>query len=123
MGNPLASTAYGDISFGGGKLPRLRTKLNLTEVNVSGLVFHAVHDRNWTGIPQNPSKDTQERVLMYPTTAATLNFVAVAAQCSRIWKTVDPTFANTCFDAANKAWTAAKKFRDGSSGDGIPAKL
>jgi endoglucanase len=112
-GQPQALTAEGAIKFGGGSLPRLRMKLNLKEVDVGGMVFHSVHDRNWTGIPLNPSLDTQERVLMYPTTAATLNFAAVAAQCSRIWRSEDPIFADRCFSAATKAWSKAKQFRVG----------
>jgi len=103
----------GAVSFGGGYLPRLRMKLNLTEIDVSGMVFHAIHDRNWTNIPLDPSKDTQERVLMYPTSAATLNFAAVAAQCSRIWKDIDADFATKCFNAATKAWDKAKLLRTG----------
>jgi hypothetical protein len=113
QGQKLALSAAGAVAFGGGNLPRLRMKVNLKEVDVGGMVFHAVHDRNWTGIPLDPSKDTQERVLMYPTTAATLNFAAVAAQCARIWKTVDPAFADRCYNAATKAWTKAKQFRTG----------
>jgi endoglucanase len=126
-GAPLASASAGAVGFGGtaAKLPRLRTKLNLTSVDVGGLVFHAVHDKEWTGIPQNPSADAQPRVLMYPTSAATLNFAAVAAQCSRIWKGVDDAFATRCFNAAILAWDTAKKFRTGFTdayGTIVPAK-
>lgn len=125
---PVPSDATGDVPYAGGTLPRLRLKLNLTSQNVGGMVFHAVHDSRWTGIPLDPStystaskayidpatnlpkeKEPIQRVLMYPTTAATLNFAAVAAQCSRIWKTVDPKFASDCLTAAKDAWTAATR--------------
>ncbi|RYZ92503.1 MAG: hypothetical protein EOO68_22630, partial [Moraxellaceae bacterium] len=55
-GQPMAPTAAGAVSFGGGKIPRLRLKLQLSDVDVGGMVFQAVHDQNWTGIPQDPSK-------------------------------------------------------------------
>lgn len=142
-GSPIPSSSAGVISFGGAqaKLPRLRTKLILTSVDVGGLVFHAVHDDKWTGIPLNPANynsaaggyldpktnaiNANRRVLMYPTSAATLNFAAVAAQCSRIWKGVDNAFAARCFDAATLAWDSAKKFRTGFTdtyGTIVPAK-
>jgi len=125
-GVQIANTAPGAVDFGGGKLPRLRIKLNLTNVNVGGMVFHAVHDRAWTGIPLNPANDTQQRALMYPTTAATLNFAAVAAQCYRIWLPVDSVFANKCLNASKTAWNAAKAFRtgftDSFTGTVVPAK-
>ncbi|MBK9217880.1 MAG: glycoside hydrolase family 9 protein [Uliginosibacterium sp.] len=47
------------------------------------------------------------RVLDYPTTAATFSFAAVAAQCARIWKTLNPTLAAECSEAAKRAWDAA----------------
>ncbi|MES2933135.1 MAG: glycoside hydrolase family 9 protein, partial [Pseudomonadota bacterium] len=124
-GQPMAPTAQGAVAFGGGQIPRLRMKVSLSEVDVGDMVFHAVHDQNWTAIPLDPSKDTQPRVLMYPTTAATLNFAAVAAQCSRVFKTVDPAFANQCLAAAKKAWTKAQQFRTGFTdglGNVVPAK-
>ncbi|MES2933137.1 MAG: glycoside hydrolase family 9 protein [Pseudomonadota bacterium] len=113
LGQPMAPTAKGAVDFGGGQIPRLRMKLDLTEVDVGGMVFHAVHDQNWTGLPLDPSKDTQPRVLMYPTTAATLNFAAVAAQASRIFRASDPQFAEDCLKASKLAWKSAKKFRTG----------
>jgi len=113
-GQPMLPTAPGAVDFGGGKIPRLRIKLQLSEVDVGGMVFQSVHDQNWTGIPQDPSTDTQPRVLRYPTTAATLGFAAVAAQCSRIWKSVDANFATQCLNAATKAFKKAKSFRAGT---------
>lgn len=113
-GQAMPPTSPGAVDFGGGKIPRLRIKLQLSEVDVGGMVFQSVHDQNWTGIPQDPSKDTQPRVLRYPTTAATLDLAAVAAQCSRIWKNVDANFAAQCLGAATKAFKKAKSFRTGT---------
>ena len=105
--SPVASDENGDIHFAGGTLPRLRIKLDLTAEDVSGMVFHSVNDASWTGIPLAPNADTKQRLLMYPTSAATLNFAAVAAQCSRIWRGVDNAFADQCLAAAKTAWGAA----------------
>jgi len=119
-GQPMSPTSAGAVSFGGGNIPRLRIKLQLTDIDVGGMVFQSVHDQNWTSIPQDPSKDTQPRVLMYPSTAATLDFAAVAAQCSRIWKNVDASFSGQCFAAATKAFNKAKLLRTGDKAN-IPA--
>ncbi len=74
----------------------------------AGMAFHKLHDQNWTGIPQRPETDSQPRELHPPSTAATLNLAAVAAQCARVWKTIDSAFASKCQTAAEKAWTAAR---------------
>jgi endoglucanase len=83
--------------------------LKLTEIDASGLAFHKIADEAWTGMPLPPHKDPQPRYLSQPSTAATLNLAATAAQCARIWKDSDPVYANKCLTAAEKAWKAAKK--------------
>lgn len=95
--------------------PRFKTTLKLSSINPEGLVFSAVHDSSWTGIPMWPDADKKMRVLDYPTTAATLDMSAVGAQCYRIWKddpaegTNNPTgLANRCLSAAKSAYAAAK---------------
>lgn len=125
------NTVPGSISFNGGQLPSLEIALNLTSgIDVGGMVFHSVTDRCWTGIPTNPasynvdcngqdpiittlynSDDNNKRVLNYPTTAATLNVAATAAQCYRVWKTVDAAFAERCLQASKDAWDAAVRIR------------
>ncbi len=75
--------------------------------DLSGMVHHKVHDVAWTGIPMAPANDPQKRYLYPPSTAATLNLAATAAQCARIWQSIDLTFANRCLTAAQKAWDAA----------------
>ncbi|NEE04698.1 glycoside hydrolase family 9 protein [Phytoactinopolyspora halotolerans] len=74
----------------------------------AGMVHHKIHDENWTGIPTLPHQDSQQRYLAPPSTAATLNLAAVAAQCARIWADVDAVFAATCLDAAERAYAAAQ---------------
>lgn len=95
------------------QLARAKMVLKLDEVQAQGMVFSAVRDNDWTSIPTAPAKDTKPRVLDYPTTTATMNFAAVAAQCYRIWKndsiegTSQPNgLANRCKNAAEVAWKA-----------------
>jgi endoglucanase len=75
---------------------------------LAGMVHHKLHDVAWTGLPTPPHQDPQQRYLYPPSTAATLNVAATAAQCARIWKTIDPAFASKCLTAAETAWAAAK---------------
>jgi endoglucanase len=74
----------------------------------AGMVHHKIHDENWTGLPTIPAQDSQRRLLSPVSTAATLNLAAVAAQTSRLWKTLDPTFSAKALAAAQTAYTAAK---------------
>ena len=82
--------------------------LKLTPTQASGMVHHSLHDVNWTGLPLRPDLDPQLRALYYPSTAATLNLAAVAAQCARIYKLVDAVFSQRCLSAATRAWAAAR---------------
>ena len=55
-----------------------------------------------------PHEDPIERATSAPpSTAATLNLAADAAQAARIWKTIDTPFAAKCLAAAERAWAAA----------------
>ena len=76
-------------------------------VAVAGMAHHKLHDANWTGLGLPPHLDAQPRYLYPPTTAATLNLAAVAAQCARVWKRIDAAFADRCREAAETAWDAA----------------
>lgn len=73
----------------------------------AGLVHHKIHRRQWDGLPALPPTVEDGRVLYPPTTAATLNLAAAAAQGSRSWAELDPPFAADCLAAAQKAWQAA----------------
>ncbi len=73
----------------------------------AGMVHHKIHDKEWTGLGLAPHEDPKERYLYAPSTAATLNLAAVAAQAARVWKTIDNKFSARCLRAAEKAWKAA----------------
>ncbi|TDC60722.1 glycosyl hydrolase family 5 [Micromonospora sp. KC207] len=75
---------------------------------LAGMVHHKIHDRNWTGLPLDPAADPQPRELHPPSTAATLNLAAVAAQCARLFAPYDAAFATRCGTAAKTAYAAAK---------------
>jgi len=75
---------------------------------LAGMVHHKMHDRAWTALGLLPHLDKQPRFLHKPSTAATLNLAAVAAQASRLWKTLDPKFSGRCLRAAKRAFAAAE---------------
>ncbi|MFV1918636.1 glycoside hydrolase family 9 protein [Sphingomonas sp. MJ1 (PH-R8)] len=81
--------------------------LTLRAIDAGGMAHQKVADRNWTPLPTPPHKDKEGRLLYPPTTGATLNLAAVAAQCARIWRRVDPAFSATCLTAAKRAYRAA----------------
>lgn len=89
--------------------PDARQPLRFTEVDAGGMAHHKVADARWTALPMRPDRDSERRVLHPPSTAATLNLAAVAAQCARIWRTLDPPFAARCATAAARAWAAAER--------------
>ncbi|WP_343527028.1 glycoside hydrolase family 9 protein [Sphingomonas sp.] len=76
------------------------------------MAHHKIADRNWTRLPTAPADDREERLLYPPSTAATLNLAATAAQCARIWRGVDSAFAGRCLVAAGKAYQAALRHPD-----------
>ena len=82
---------------------------DFAEIDAGGMAHQKVADRNWTRLPMPPQDDPEERLLYPPTTAATLNLAATAAQCARIWRGVDDAFATRCLSAAERAWQAAKR--------------
>jgi endoglucanase len=80
----------------------------------AGMVHHKMHDEQWTAIGTPPVTDTNAiklaRYLHPPSTAATLNLAATAAQCSRIYREFDAKFADQCLGAAERAWQAALRW-------------
>lgn len=74
---------------------------------LAGMVHHKIHDVAWTPLPTAPDEDHMPRFLRPPSTAATLNLAAVAAQAARIYRDIDPAFSARCLDAARRAYTAA----------------
>jgi endoglucanase len=90
----------------------------------AGMAHHKIHDEVWTGMLTMPHQDTERRLLAPPSTAASLNLAAVAAQASRIWAELDPEFAADALTAAERAYAAALEnprrhaSSDASSGGG-----
>ncbi|UBU13131.1 glycoside hydrolase family 9 protein [Nonomuraea gerenzanensis] len=88
----------------------------------AGMAHHKIHDQNWTGLPLLPHLDPQPRELHPPSTAATLNLAATAAQAARLYAPYDAAFAARNLAAARKAWAAAKanpeKYADPNDGVG-----
>lgn len=78
-----------------------------TAVDIGGMAHHKVADARWTALPMRPDRDREPRLLYPPTTAATLNLAAVAAQGARVWRRIDPAFAHRCAAASARAWAAA----------------
>ncbi len=74
---------------------------------LAGMAHHKVHDEAWTGLPLDPAADPMTRELHRPSTAATLNLAATAAQCGRLYALYDNAFAGRCLAAARTAYAAA----------------
>jgi endoglucanase len=74
---------------------------------LAGMAHHKIHDRAWTSLATAPHQDHQPRFLYPPSTAATLNLAAVAAQGARVFAPYDQAFAARCLASAEKAWAAA----------------
>ncbi|MFF4568069.1 glycoside hydrolase family 9 protein [Streptomyces sp. NPDC001410] len=74
---------------------------------LAGMAHSKVHDAQWTGLPLLPGDDPQKRELHAPTTQATLNLAATAAQAARLYRPYDRAFAARALTAARKAWQAA----------------
>ncbi|MEV5017812.1 glycoside hydrolase family 9 protein [Streptomyces sp. NPDC053780] len=88
---------------------------------LAGMAHHKIHDEQWTGLPLLPSDDPQKRELHPPTTAATLNLAATAAQAARLYRSYDRDFAAKALNAARTAWAAALAHPDvlADESDGI----
>ncbi|MDE6775444.1 MAG: glycoside hydrolase family 9 protein [Ruminococcus sp.] len=75
-------------------------------------VYHKLHDHKWTGLATKAWDYEEEwgtkRLVKPPTYAATLNFVACAAQAARLWKGIDDTFADKCLELAKTSYEAVK---------------
>ncbi len=82
-------------------------KMQVSGGDFDGMVYHKVTDEKWTGLAVAPADDPQPRVLYPPTTAATLNLAAGAAQSARLWRGIDDAFADECLSAAKRAYDAA----------------
>ncbi len=78
----------------------------------AGLVYHKLHDHKWTGLATRPydyaTEWGTERIVKPPTYAATLNFVACAAQAARLWEPYDSAKAAEYLEAAKSSYAAYK---------------
>jgi endoglucanase len=90
-----------------------------------GMAFQKVQDAAWTGLPLDPAADNQPRELHRPSTAATLNLAAAAAQGARLFAPYDREFSTRLVAAARIAYRAARRVpnlfapdADGNSGGG-----
>ncbi|RRS00771.1 glycoside hydrolase family 9 protein [Glycomyces terrestris] len=88
---------------------------------LAGMAHHKIHDENWTGLPLMPADDPQPRYLQPPSTAATLNLAAAAAQAARLFEPYDAEFAAQALEAAETAWAAALAHPDVYAPDTSPA--
>jgi endoglucanase len=76
---------------------------------LAGMAHHKVHDDAWTDLPLAPHDDARTRYLRPPSTAATLNLAACAAQAARIFEPFDVAFSRRLLAAAESAYDAARK--------------
>ena len=83
-------------------------KMMVEDGEFEGMAYHKAHDEKWTALGIAPADDEMKRIVKPPTTAATLNLAACAAQAARLWKGIDDDFADKCLEAAKKAYDAAK---------------
>ncbi|MCC8111648.1 MAG: glycoside hydrolase family 9 protein, partial [Ruminococcus sp.] len=84
-------------------------KMIVQDGEYEGMVYHKMHDIKWTALGLSPADDTEERIIKPPTTCATLNLAACAAQAARLWDDLDPEFSETCLKAAEEAYEAAQE--------------
>ncbi|HSJ60980.1 MAG TPA: glycoside hydrolase family 9 protein [Jiangellaceae bacterium] len=84
-----------------------RMRINGEWFDAGGLVHHKLHDIAWTGLNTLPHEDPRPRYVHRPSTAATLNLAAAAAQGARLYAAHDPAYADKLLAAARAAWSAA----------------
>ena len=107
-----------NIPESGNKIPdvlnevlwNLRWMLTMQDPNDGG-VYHKLTNAAFDKM-EMPDKSTEPRYVVQKGTAATLDFAAVMAQASRIFRKFPkelPGLADSCFSQANKAWEWAIK--------------
>jgi len=80
----------------------------ITMQDTDGSVFHKLTAKNFSGFIM-PEDYKLQRMIIGKGTAATLDFAAVLAQASRLYKNVDPVWAGKALKASEKAWDWAVK--------------
>jgi endoglucanase len=101
---PESGSAIPDI------LEEVRWNLDwmLTMQDADGGVYHKLTTARFCGHIM-PNLDTARRYVVMKTTTATLNFAAVMAQASRVYKRFDEQFSKTALAAAEKAFEWASE--------------
>ena len=76
----------------------------------AGMVHHKIHDDAWTGLPLLPApRPASSASCTRPSTAATLNLAATAAQAARVFRPYDRRVRRPrTWRAAQTAWAAAQ---------------
>ena len=108
-----------DIPDGNNALPdvldealfNIRWMLTMQDPNDGG-VYHKLTNANFDPLNMMPDKAKTKRYVVQKSVTATLDFAAVMAQASRIFKQFDremPHFADSCLVAAERAWQWAKQ--------------
>ncbi len=80
----------------------------LTMQDQDGGVFHKLTSKNFSGFIM-PNEFDLERMIIGKGTAGTLDYAAVLAQASRLYKNTDEDWSKKALDAAEKAWSWAVK--------------
>jgi len=73
-----------------------------------GGVFFKIGPLKWPGFVM-PEDDKDQRYIIGKSTTSTLNFCAVMAQAGRVFKNINPDYANDCVKRAVRAWEWAVK--------------
>lgn len=76
-----------------------------------GGVYHKLTNPGFDGEVM-PHEAKEPRYVVMKSTAAALDFAAVMAQSARVYKKYKPAFADSCLEAAKKAYAWAKKNPD-----------
>lgn len=108
-----------DIPESGNALPdvldealfNLRWMLTMQDPGDGG-VYHKLTNAKFDPLAMMPAQATEKRYVVQKSTAAALDFAAVMAQASRIFRKFDrqmPRFADSCLVAAEQAWAWARQ--------------
>lgn len=92
----------------------IRWMLTMQDPNDGG-VYHKLTNANFDPLDMTPAKATQKRYVVQKSITASLDFAAVMAQSSRVFKHFEkelPHLADSCLVAAEKAWQWAKQNPD-----------
>lgn len=79
----------------------------LTMQDEDGGVFHKLTSQYHDGITM-PEDTHSKRLIIGKSTAASLDFAAMMAQASRVWKNIDQDFSARCLNAAKAAYLWAR---------------